>query len=1467
MKCARRQERLQALLPFDSPSAPLWATMLCCLALSAGGQPIVYSYTDLVARLTNLQHLALLPAAGERCAQWSSYDRSSFYDEPTGQYVNWSANGDGSGVIRTEGNQVVLAEMQGPGCIWRIWSATPGSGRVRIYLDGTNAPTVDLPFSGYLDGANAPFTYPALVHTTAANGWNNYVPIPYQTSCKVTADADWGLYFHFTYETFPTNTQLPTFTGALSPPEAAALSHVNQFLLDCGSDPAGARVGQVVLTNLLTVPGNSTQFVAQLAGPRAITGIRVKADLPAAPADYDLLRELALQIHWDGETNPAVWSPLGDFFGTAPGRNAYSSLPLGCGTNGWWYCYWYMPFAAAAQIRLINEGTNQLPILFEITHAPLDQPIAQLARFHAKWHRDVLLPTESGRAIDWTALKTTGAGRYVGLMLHVWNPRGGWWGEGDEKFFVDGEKFPSTFGTGSEDYFGYAWSSPTLFRHAYHNQTHNDGASKGHLSVNRWHLGDSVPFQQSFEGSIEKYYSNSRPTLYAATAYWYLAPGGVDPYLPVPLSERVGYWTPLVNYRVPGAIEGETMTVLGLSAGTAQAQDMSGFPGSQWSNDAQLWWTGAQPGDLLDLALEVATAGTYRLSARFTQANDYGIVQLFLDGKPLGSPIDLYHPSVIATSELDLGTHVLTAGQHTFRAQIVGANPSAVFAYMFGLDYVKLEPPLVLRDALNLGNPAGQVAVIFSTAVDSASATNTANYAINHGVAISNARLGSAPHTVLLQTIGLADSTAYTATVSNVIDVASNLLTTSTRPLEQNLNTWFRFDETTGATAADSSLNDRSGALAAGAAPGYEGKILRALKFDGVGGHVRLPDGYANFATNGLTIAVWARPTIGGGAANWARFADFGNGPAGDNILFGRNGTSTALTFEVYEGGISGGKVTSPGDTLVLNQWQHLAATLDGSGHVVLYRNGVEVASGTTAVPGVVTRTANFLGRSNWTGDSHYAGLMDDLRLYDRVLSPEAILALAGGGGPGDADASLGSVTLEATVPTTALNNALPGVLTVRRVGNTNSAVTVYNAMSGTALNAVNYSSLPGSLILPAGAADAQIYVTPIAGSFAEPARVATLTLTGGAGYLIGDADQASVTIQNNTLIPVAIVATAANAIGAVATNAVDVWFSSPVTLPSATNLANYGLVNASGVSIINASLAGRNLQVILSVSGPVPAEAQLMVRGVQGAGENRGSNQIPVFELVTPATAVVANQFQQGRAAALARSTDGLVQHDANLTTWTTFGGAQGLSDFVGLTYPQPQVFAALQVDLGYQFVDGGDWAAAPEVYLLNNPVDTDQTPPESDLINWTEVPGALISGNVFDAAVDAPTGTPPPNSPIVFDLSRLPYPQRTGYGWAVGGVAGDGPAAQFVSVAELRAFGDPLAEPGAPKLVITITGGQIVIPWPSWAGGYGLHSSAQLWPAASWSPVSATPQLAGDHYQVTLPISGSPAWYLLAK
>ena len=131
--------------------------------------------------------------------------------------------------------------------------------------------------------------------------------------------------------------------------------------------------------------------------------------------------------------------------------------------------------------------------------------------------------------------------------------------------------------------------------------------------------------------------------------------------------------------------------MLSKTGGDPQEQDMSGF-GESWSNDAHLWWINARPGDKLVLALPVPQTGKYRIGMQLTKAPDYGIVQLYLDGQKLGEPLDLYHPSVVATGLLRFGQRELAAGDHQLTIEILGANEKAIKNYMAGLDYVKLEP-------------------------------------------------------------------------------------------------------------------------------------------------------------------------------------------------------------------------------------------------------------------------------------------------------------------------------------------------------------------------------------------------------------------------------------------------------------------------------------------------------------------------------------------------------------------------------------------------------------------------------------------------------------------------------------------------------------------------------------------------------------------------------------------------------
>ncbi len=644
------------------------------------------SYADLVKQLNSLERLAVLPAPGETCAQWSSYDRESKYDEASGKYVKWDANGDGEGIIRREGNLSVFAEMEGPGCIFRIWSALPEAGRVKIYLDGSETPVVDMPFKDYFDGKHEPFNYPQLsyrLEDVGSRGQNLYFPIPYQKSCKIVAEDKWGAYFHFNYVTYPKGTKVPTFSPELVKENAAVLKEVNDYFAErMGTDPAGKRQGEEVVRNTATVGAGQTVRIAQLTGPRAITAIRGDMSFKDREDEMAALRKLALRITWDGAEEPAVWCPLGDFFGTAPGVNKYKSLPTGMTDEGA-YALWYMPFAKSAVVELASDDQTERKVAFEISHAPLSRPFSELGHFHCKWHRDIF-PLSKDRWPDWVMVRSEGRGRFCGVMLHVWNPRGGWWGEGDEKFFVDGEKFPSTIGTGSEDYFGYAWGDPHLFQKPFHCQTMTQN-NAGHQSVLRWHIVDNVPFQKSFEGCIEKYFPNSNGTLFASTVAWYLAPGGADPIKPAPVDERHGY------YAKPPVTAGG-FKVVGTPPGDVKTQDMRGYGDGRWRNNDQLWWTDAKPNDKLELIFRVKKTGKYEVKAVMTKAVDYGIVQLSIDGKTAGEPVDLFNDGVIPTDPpVPLGTHELTAGEHKLTVEIVGANEKAVKGYMFGLDYLIFE--------------------------------------------------------------------------------------------------------------------------------------------------------------------------------------------------------------------------------------------------------------------------------------------------------------------------------------------------------------------------------------------------------------------------------------------------------------------------------------------------------------------------------------------------------------------------------------------------------------------------------------------------------------------------------------------------------------------------------------------------------------------------------------------------------
>jgi hypothetical protein len=290
---------------------------------------------------------------------------------------------------------------------------------------------------------------------------------------------------------------------------------------------------------------------------------------------------------------------------------------------------------------------------------------------------------------DWNYLTARGKGVFAGVAFAIDNPDRAWWGEGDEKIYVDGESQPSWFGTGTEDYYGYAWCWPGLFHHAYHNQPRCDGPGNyGRTSVNRFHIMDRIPFQQSYKFDMEIWHWKECKVNLAVTTYWYAMPGGSDEYKALAKEDLVV--RPMEAYKrfqVAGAIEGEKMNIVSHTA-KADIQDWEGT-----SNEEQLWWhDGVKPGDELVLSFDVPQPGRYQLIGRFLRASDYGIVKLAINGKELGEAVDLYNPQVKPSEEINLGEVELKAGPNTLTVKMTGANEKAKKVYLFGLDYLKLQP-------------------------------------------------------------------------------------------------------------------------------------------------------------------------------------------------------------------------------------------------------------------------------------------------------------------------------------------------------------------------------------------------------------------------------------------------------------------------------------------------------------------------------------------------------------------------------------------------------------------------------------------------------------------------------------------------------------------------------------------------------------------------------------------------------
>ena len=490
------------------------------------------SITSLLAEMVNRDAVTHFPTADFRLKQSSSYNRASVSPEDS---VGWFTNKDFNNndkdhnFIRIEENQGekewVLMDHQGPGAIVRTWmplrnAKKPGSDIIiKFYLDGDSVPALEGNMLGLLDGTDL-FPFP-LAHKSLRSAVS-FFPIPYAKSCKVTVTKR-PFFFIFTYREYSDDTPVKTFTMEDYNKADNQIQQVCDKLLNPQSSQEGSTKQLVE-----TLVAQEEKSVGLPQGTAAVRSLSLKLD------DYTdslVMRSVILKMECDGQ--PTIWCPIGDFFGSGIGLNPFQGWYRTVVEDGTLSCRWVMPYQQSAKISVLNLGSESIDVELKVIVDSYDWTENSMY-FNVAWRGQDSVATRPFS--DWNYVTLKGRGVYVGDALTVYNPVKKWWGEGDEKIWVDGEDFPSLFGTGTEDYYGYSWGgmSNDFYEHPFHAQPRSNVYNKmnrkteafarntqGFSTETRTRALDGMPFGSSLKLDMEVWSWTVCNMAYGVGVYWY----------------------------------------------------------------------------------------------------------------------------------------------------------------------------------------------------------------------------------------------------------------------------------------------------------------------------------------------------------------------------------------------------------------------------------------------------------------------------------------------------------------------------------------------------------------------------------------------------------------------------------------------------------------------------------------------------------------------------------------------------------------------------------------------------------------------------------------------------------------------------------------------------------------------------------------------------------------------------------
>lgn len=524
--------------------------LLCVFACQSvktnKGKPVDKEITmsSLLYEMVDRNQIAKFPEYNFKLKQESSYNRASKSPEEGKGWFNnkdFNSNKKDHNFIRIEENngqkEWVLMDHKAAGAIVRTWMPFKNASNpktdivIKFYLDGSTTPALEGNMLGLLNGDGLiPFP---LAHKSLRSAVS-FFPITYAKSCKITVTKR-PFFYQFTYREYPENTKIKTFTLEDYELAKPTISKVCKELLhhEVKNDVLG-------LGKSYYLAPNAEQKFDLPKGEAALKNLSLKLK---SYKDSTITRSVIIKMNFDGKET--VWSPIGDFFGTGVGLNPFEGWYRKVAEDGTLSCKWVMPYQKTGTISIVNLSKE--PIDFKLnTKVESWKWTKNSMYFHAGFRQQYPVPTRPFS--DWNYITIKGRGVYVGDALTVMNPVKKWWGEGDEKIYVDGEKFPSIFGTGTEDYYGYSWGgiSADFYQHPFHAQprsnvynklnrkTTNERNTQGYSTETRTRALDGMPFESSLKLDMEVWSWTDCDMQFAVGMYWYSDANTTTNVKPVP---------------------------------------------------------------------------------------------------------------------------------------------------------------------------------------------------------------------------------------------------------------------------------------------------------------------------------------------------------------------------------------------------------------------------------------------------------------------------------------------------------------------------------------------------------------------------------------------------------------------------------------------------------------------------------------------------------------------------------------------------------------------------------------------------------------------------------------------------------------------------------------------------------------------------------------------------------------------